>query len=126
MSLEALHGGARSSVCALVVDGDSEVKRGLADLDRSACVKLHGVIRQLAETGLIRNEEKFRRLDAGIYELKLRNPALRMFCFARGNLWICTHVDRKPGKRHLSDHVRRVKALRERVLTEGVHEDKAC
>jgi len=120
LSLEELYGGARSSVCALVVDGDSEVKRGFADLDGRAVAKLRGVIRQLAESGFIRNEQKFRRLDAGIFEMKLHNPAVRLFCFEYGNLWVCTHVARKPGKRHLQDHVARVKALRERVLMEGV------
>jgi hypothetical protein len=126
LSLEALHGGARSSVCALVVDGDSEVKQGLADLERSDYVKFHGLIRQLAEAGFIRNEQKFRRLEADIYELKLSHPALRMFCFRHGDLWICTHIDRKPGKRRLQDHVVKVRALRERLLMEGVHEDESC
>jgi hypothetical protein len=120
LSLERLYAGARSSVCALVVDGDSEVRRGFATLDGRAVAKLRGVIRQLAESGFIRNEQKFRRLDAGICEIKLHNPAVRLFCFEYGNLWVCTHVARKPGKRHLKDHVARVKALRERVLMEGV------
>jgi len=119
LSLEGLAGGARSRVCALVVDGDAEVRRGLAELDRGVYVKLHGVIEQLAEFGFIRNEQKFRRLEAGIYELKLRTPALRIFCFQHGNLWICTHVERKPGKRSLQNQIAKVKALRERVLKEG-------
>ncbi len=119
MSLEELAGGARSRVCALVVDGDSEVRRGLAELDRGTYVKLHGVIEQLAEFGFIRNEEKFRRLETGIYELKLRVPALRVFCFQHGNLWICTHVECKPGKRRMQHQIAKVKALRERVLKEG-------
>jgi hypothetical protein len=120
LSLEKLYGGARSSVCALVVDGDSEVKRGSATLDGRAVAKLRGVIRQLAESEFIRNEQKFRRLDAGIFEMKLHNPPVRLFCFEYGSLWVCTHVASKPGKRHLQDHVARVKALRERVLMEGM------
>jgi hypothetical protein len=120
LSLEELYRGARSSVCALVVDGDSEVKRGFDTLDGRAVARLRGVIRQLAESGFIRNEQKFRRLDAGIYEMKLHNPAVRLFCFERGNLWVCTHVARKPGRRHLRDHIDRVKALRARVLMEGM------
>jgi len=88
LSLEELYRGSRASVCALVVDGDSEVKRGLADLDRSAYVKLHGVVRQLGEAGFIANEEKLKRLDVGIYELKLRTPALWVFCFRQGDRWV--------------------------------------
>jgi len=120
LSLDELYRGARSSVCALVVDGDSEVKRGFDTLDGRTVARLRGVIRQLAESGFIRNEQKLRRLDAGIYEMKLHNPAVRLFCFEHGNLWVCTHVTRKPGSRHLRDHIDRVKALRARVLMEGM------
>jgi len=120
LSLEELYRGTCGSVCALVVDGDSEVKRGLDTLDAGAVAKLRGIIRRLAESGFIRNEQKLRRLEAGIYEIKLHNPPVRLFCFGHGNLWVCTHMARKPGKRHLKDHVDRVKALRERMLMEGM------
>ena len=103
---------------ALVVDGRAEVLDFLNDLPLPQFDKMEGLIQRLASDGFIANQEKFRRLDAGIYELKLWHPPVRMFCFQRGPDWVCTHVDRKPGSRELRSHVAKVKALRQRYAEE--------
>jgi hypothetical protein len=118
LRLEELRRGRRSAVFALVVDDRTEVTDFLNDLPTPLFDKLEGTIERLADDGFIANQEKFRRLDTGVYELKLWRPPLRMFCFQHGPDWVCTHADRKPGSRQLRSHVAKVKALRQRYLEE--------
>lgn len=118
LSVEELSRGRRGTVFALVVDGRDEVADFLNDLPLPLFDKLEGMIERLADDGFIANQEKFRRLDAGVYELKLWRPPLRVFCFQHGPDWVCTHADRKPGSRELRSHVAKVKVLRQRYLEE--------
>jgi hypothetical protein len=118
LSVEELSRGRRGAVFALVVDGRDEVADFLNDLPLPLFDKLEVMIERLADDGFIANQEKFRRLDAGVYELKLWRPPLRVFCFQHGPDWVCTHADRKPGSRELRSHVAKVKVLRRRYLEE--------
>ncbi len=118
LSLEELRRGRRCVVFALVVDGRAEVPDFLNDLPRPHFDKMEGLVLRLASDGFIANREKFRRLDAGVYELKLWHPPVRMFCFQHGPDWVCTHADRKPGGRELRSHIAKVKALRQRYAEE--------
>jgi hypothetical protein len=118
LSLEELRRGRNCVVFALVVDGRADVSDFLNDLPRPQFDKMEGLVRRLASDGFIANREKFRRLDTGVYELKLWNPPARMFCFQHGPDWVCTHADRKPGSRELRSHIAKVKALRQRYAEE--------
>jgi len=118
LGVEELSRGRRGTVFASVVDDRTEVADFLTDLPAPPFDKLEGMIERLADDGFIANQEKFRRLDAGAYELKLWRPPLRMFCFQHGSDWVCTHADRKPGSRELRTHVAKVKVLRQRYLEE--------
>jgi len=80
--------------------------------------KLMAAVTRLANDGFVPNQQKFRRLDTGVYELKLRQPPVRLFCFQDGPDWVCTHGDRKPGQRELRTHIAKVKALRQRLMEE--------
>ena len=115
---EDLGRGSSASVRALVVDGRSEILDFLNELPHDSFAKLQVLIGQLAEYRFLANQEKFRRLAAGIYELKLRKPPVRLFCFQDGPNWICTHGDTKPGKRELQSHVAKVQTLRRRYFEE--------
>ena len=109
---EELHRGASASVLALVVDGRSETLGFLNELPDDLFDKMQMLIGKLAEYRFLANQEKFRRLATGIYELKLRKPPVRLFCFQDGPNWICTHGDMKPGKRELQSHIAKVQKLR--------------
>jgi len=119
VTLEELHCGRTCTVFAVVVDGDCEASGYLMELSERARVKMRANIELLADTGFIWNEEKFRRLEPGIFELKLRRPPLRLFCFQDGRDWVCTHGSTKPGRRELRAHIARVRALRERWRKEN-------
>lgn len=110
--------GQRCTVFALVVDGRSEAAEWLNELPEDVFGRLMAVACRLAADGFIPNEQKLRRLDSGIFELKLRHPPIRLFCFRHGQDWVCTHGDTKPGKRELRKHIAKVKAQRQRYLEE--------
>ena len=120
LTFEELRRGRRCAVLALVVDGSSEIVDFINDLPRPQFDKMENLVQRLANDGFIANREKFRRLDTGVYELKLWHPPIRMFCFQHGPDWVCTHADRKPGSRDLLSHVARVKALRQRCAEERI------
>jgi hypothetical protein len=119
LNLEELRRGQKCTVHSLVVDGNCDASDYLDGLPDGTLQKIQAVICRLADDGFIPNRQKFNRLESGIYELKLRKPAVRLFCFQDGPDWICTHGDRKPGKRELQSHVARVRALRERYQRES-------
>ncbi|MBN2465626.1 type II toxin-antitoxin system RelE/ParE family toxin [candidate division WOR-3 bacterium] len=118
LSREALRSGRRCTVFALVVDRGCEVTDYLMGLPEDVRSKMETVIRVLADEGFVPNQQTFRRLDAGVYELKLRNPPVRLFCFKDGRNWVCTHGHTKPGPHELRTHVAKVKSLRKRWLEE--------
>jgi hypothetical protein len=101
-----------------LVDGGCEAADYLESLPEDVRLRIHAVVRRLADERFIPNRQKFNRLDAGIYELKLRRPPVRLFCFQSGPDWVCTHGDRKPGQSELGAHVAKVKELRKRYLEE--------
>ena len=103
---------------ALVVDGGCETTDFLMELPENVRLKLEGIIRRLADDGFVANSEQFRRLEPGVYELKLRHPPVRLFCFQDGRDWVCTHGHVKPGSRELRTHVAKVRELRKRRLEE--------
>jgi len=111
--------GQKCAVFVLVVDGRSEAAERLEELPDDAFRRLMAVVSRLAADGFIPNEQKLRRLDSGIFEMKLRRPPIRLFCFRHGLDWVCTHGDAKPGKRALRAHIAKVKALRQCFLEEG-------
>lgn len=118
LSREKLAPAGRSTVYELVLDGDRVMSGFLMSLQEGDRLKLYALIRMLAERGFIGNCRKLRRLEAGIYELKLRSPAIRVFCFRDGPDWICTHGQVKPGKSELRAQRAKVRALRERYVEE--------
>jgi hypothetical protein len=120
MSLDVLCTGSRSTVLVLLVDGRSEALDYLNSLPRNSFIRLQVLLGRLADDQFIANPEKFRRLSAGICELKLRKPPVRLFCFQDGPDWICTHGAVKPGKRELQSHIAKVEALRQRYLKERI------
>ena len=110
--------GQKCSVLTLVVDGRSEATEWLNELPEDAFGKLMAAASRLAADGFIPNEQKLRRLDSGIFELKLMHPPIRLFCFRFGPDWVCTHGDTKPGKPGLRKHIAKVMRLRQRYLEE--------
>jgi len=105
-------------VFALIVDGGCETTDYMMDLPEPVRVKMEVNMRWLADQGFIPNDRKFNRLEQGIYEIKVKDPAERLFCFQDGRDWVCTHGDRKPSRRELQSHIKKVRALRKRWLEE--------
>ncbi len=120
LSRLTLRSGVRCTVFALIIVGRCEVTDYLMELPEDVRSKLEGVVRMLANAGFLPNQQKFRRLDAGVYELKLRDPPVRLFCFQDGRNWVCTHGHTKPGPHELRTHVAKVRMLRKRWLEECV------
>ena len=118
LSREVLRSGRQCTVFALVVGRGCEATDYLMELPEDVRSKLETIIRGLADEGFVPNQQKFRRLDAGVYELKLRNPPVRLFCFQDGRNWVCTHGHTKPGPHKLRTHVAKVKSLRKQWLEE--------
>ncbi len=118
LTREELCRGRKYTVFALVADGGCEVTDYLLALPEDVRLKMHAAIKGLADQGFVPNQQKFRRLEAGVYELKLRNPPVRLFCFQDGPDWVCTHGHTKPGMRELQSHIAKVRALRKRYLEE--------
>lgn len=118
LSCVVLHQGRRCAVRVLLQDGRCEATDYLEELPEEVRLKLHAVIKRLADESFIPNRQKFSRLDAGVYEMKLKHPPVRLFCFQSGPDWICTHGDRKPGRSELGRHIARVKVLRRRYMEE--------
>jgi len=118
LSREVLRSGRRCTVFALVVDGRSEAAEWLNELPDDEFRKLMATVTRLAADGFIPNQQEFRRLESGVYELKLRHPPVRLFCFQHGPDWVRTHGDRKPGNRELRTHLAKVRTLRHRFLEE--------
>ena len=119
LRLEPLRIGGRCTVFALAQENGCKAVDWLMELPEEVRLKLYRAIAMLAEQGLIRNQQRFRRLEDGVYELKLRNPPVRLFCFQHGPDWVCTHGDRKPGQRELRVHIAKVKTLRKRLVEES-------
>lgn len=117
MSCESICTG-RRTVSVLVMDGRSEAAEWLNELPDSAYRKFMVTAVRLAADGFIANQQKFRRLDDDVYEMKLRHPPLRLFCFRCGLDWVITHGTAKPGPRELRTHIAKVKSLRNRFLEE--------
>ena len=117
LGCEQLYVG-RGAVSVLVVDDRSEAAEWLNELPGDAFRKFMAVAKQLAAHGFIPNEQKFRRLDDDVYEMKLRHPPLRLFCFRHGRNWVITHGVTKPGARELRTQVAKVKSLRRRFMEE--------
>jgi hypothetical protein len=109
-----LRAGRRCTIFALTIDGGCEVTDFLMGLPEDVRLKMETVVRGLADEGFLPNQQKFRRLDAGVYELKLRNPPVRLFCFQDGRDWVCTHGHTKPGPRELRTQVAKVRTLKKR------------
>jgi len=105
-------------VFALVVDGGCETTDFLMDLPLKVRLQMEANVRWLGDQGFIHNQQKLNRLEPGIYEVKTKDPAERLFCFQDGRDWVCTHGARKPGKRELPSHIAKVRKLRQRWLEE--------
>jgi len=120
LSRHVLRSGTGCTVFALTIEGRCEVTDYLMELPEDVRSKLEGVVRMLASAGFLPNQQKFRRLDSGVYELKLREPPVRLFCFQDGRSWVCTHGHTKPRPHELRTHIAKVRALRKRWFEECV------
>jgi hypothetical protein len=123
LSLRLLESGPVRDVYALAVGDRCEVTEFIAGLDHRARKHLLYAFGRLAQTGWAgQGETVFKRLEAGVYEIKEHVSNSRVFCFLEGRrVVVCTHARPKPaGKARYRDEIDKVKAWRARCIAAGV------
>lgn len=85
----------RRGPCAIVayarrLSGNRPAKDYIENLQQSDQAKLARSFKQLADTGMISNKERFRKLRGKIWEFKT-HPKVRLLCFQSSKTWLLTH-----------------------------------
>jgi phage-related protein len=80
MQVEIVYQGRLFTLFEIKNDGKSLVKEFLDGMDEKNKTQMMALINYIKDHGPPRNEEKFRSLDDGIYELKTRGGS-RILCF---------------------------------------------
>lgn len=91
--------GIKAIICATTASGKQPAQDDLDALSEKDRVRIQALFDLLADTGLISNKEKFKKLDGtDLYEF--RNREIRFLCFwdAAGRLAL-THMFRKGGQK---------------------------
>lgn len=90
MSTAILYRGKQYDLLSVTHDGKSQVKEFIKTLPQSDQKKIFALLCRTADHGTLSNEEKFRKLDDGIWEFK--SFQVRLLCyFERHRLIILTH-----------------------------------
>ncbi|MDO8689841.1 MAG: type II toxin-antitoxin system RelE/ParE family toxin [Dehalococcoidia bacterium] len=113
MRLELVTNGKRYSVWAIVQSEDPyscEAISFLGSLGEATRKKVANILRLHAEEGPLKNEQKSRLLEDGIYEFKTTDGARLLYFFAPGQRTVLTHGFKKGGK--VATGIRRAKRLR--------------
>ncbi len=113
MRLELVTQGRRYSIWAIVRTEDPPdcpAIEFLGSLGEASRKKVANVLRLHAEEGPIKNEQKSRFLEDGIYEFKTTAGVRLLYFFTSGQRTILTHGFKKGSK--LTMEVRRAKRLR--------------
>jgi len=81
--------------CAIVayarrLNGNRPAKDYIENLEQPDQAKLARSFKQLTDTGIISNKERFRKLRGKIWEFKT-HPKVRVLCFQSGKTWLLTH-----------------------------------
>jgi hypothetical protein len=125
LRLVPLEIGPLMQVYDLERDGRRDAREFLDSLDTSAQSRLVKTFRQLAQTGRAgREEQRFKRLEGPVWEIKERSVNVRLFCFRWGNaIIVCTHGLKKPagrGSEVYRNAINKVKRLLEECTNAGV------
>jgi phage-related protein len=80
MDIEILSTGKEFSLYGIINQGKSLIREFLEGLDKNNKAQMTALLQTILDHGPPRNEEKFRNLGDGIYELKAREGA-RVLCF---------------------------------------------
>ncbi|TAJ17318.1 MAG: hypothetical protein EPO65_11410 [Dehalococcoidia bacterium] len=98
------------------------VKEFLDSLAKESRDSMQAVIAEHMDNGPLRNEEKSRELDDGIYEFKNRQGARVFWFYPKGQRrsTVLTHGCLKPKKSRLGIEVQRAKDLRDEVMEAGL------
>ena len=102
MQVEILYQGSLFALFGIKNDGKSLVEEFLDGMDEKNKTQMMALINYIKDHGPPHNEEKFRSLDDGIYELKTRGGS-RILCFwghPRNSL-VLTHGFPKSKKKRL-------------------------
>jgi len=123
LSLRLLESGPVRDVYALAVGDRCEVTEFMAELDYRARKRLLYALGRLAQTGWAgQGETVFKRLEAGVYEIKEHVSNSRVFCFLEGRrVVVRTHARPKPaGEARYRAEIDKVKSWRARSIAAGV------
>jgi phage-related protein len=101
MTLTTLYAGKEYTLSALVINGDCLVQEFLSGLDKQSERQIMSLLERTGDNGPLRNEEKFKRLEGKIYELKTRTGVRILSFFGEGHSLILTHGFFKPSKKKL-------------------------
>lgn len=120
MRLELVTQGKRYSVWAIVRSEDPldcPAISFLGSLGESSRKKVANILRLHAEEGIIRNEQKSRFLEDGIYEFKTTDGVRLLYFYASEQRTILTHGFKKGSK--LATEIRRAKRLRKEWIEQS-------
>ncbi|MBI2304415.1 MAG: type II toxin-antitoxin system RelE/ParE family toxin [Chloroflexi bacterium] len=91
---------------------DCPAKQFIESLPLASQKSLAAVLAQHGDFGPLKNEQKSRYLEDGIYEFKNRQGARLFYFYARGGRTVITHGCMKPKKKALKTEIDRAKGLR--------------
>ena len=115
MDIDLLAQGPKCRLYALIIKKKCLVQEYISNLDKSDQKKIFALLKHIAENGPPTNEQKFKYINDGIWELKTRS-GIRILSFfqdtkSRDSL-ILTHGFRKAKQKIFDRHLERAIAWR--------------
>ena len=114
MKATIVYRGKQYDISSVIHSGKSQVKEFIDGLPQSEQKKIVALLRRTADHGILSNEEKFRKLDHGIWEFK--SFQVRLLCFfERNHLIVLTHGFKKKQDRTPKNEIERAVRIREEL-----------
>ena len=124
LTLELLVPGQARDICVLVTDNRCAAKDYISGLQEDSQRSLMATLQRMADTGWAgHGTSRIRRLKGShvACEVKEHKSNTRLLFFLHGRrLVVCTHGVSHPGKPEYRAIIRKVEALREECLREGI------
>jgi phage-related protein len=84
-------------------NGSYPAEEFVKNLTQAEQIKLSHVLQRLIDTGKVWNEEKFKKLEGAIWEIKADHN--RLLCFNHKNCWFLTNGFKKDSQKTKRTHI---------------------
>jgi phage-related protein len=116
--LKLLLNGDKFKICGLMINGTCEAEEYLKGLPDKEKQKLFPLLKYTADSGPVKNEQKFKSIGDGIFEFK--GFQSRLFCFFdEGRIIILTHGCIKKRDRLDPADIKKARSRREDYFRKG-------